>query len=281
MKISVFQSAAKIQYELLEAGIEKCKKNFNIELASFVEEEPNENYFIASVDKRRESFLKAMKSDGNILWAARGGYGSVDVLSLLEKKLKLMSTKKVLGCSDVTSIHALLSNNNIVSYHAPMLATQNWINSSENIVNSVRSVLYSDVLVPVPLADKTKSFSGRLVGGNLAVLSSLMGTPWELQLREGDILFLEDIAEPYYKLSRMLKQLSYSANFDKVKLCFGEMKDCAKGFESEDDLIKLIMKDYSNEYVSGLAAGHGVVNYCLPLNHNVEIKEGLLSPICD
>jgi muramoyltetrapeptide carboxypeptidase len=279
LTVGVFRSGSKIDESLLEQGKAKFKEISDLEIREFEIKKNNTVYFSGNSVQRSDSFLKVYE-DKNIefLWAARGGYGTIEILNQLSTQGKEWSGKKIIGYSDVTALHSFLSNISIASYHAPMIATQKWSESADKPLESMSNLFKGKSLLPIPVESDSNT-KGRIVGGNLSVLASLMGTPWQLKLQKGDILLLEDINEPYYALARSLKQLSYSPNFYECSLCWGELTQCGKDFKSEHELIVALSDPYGLKNRMGLQVGHGNVNYCLRLGANVTIDGQLL--YCD
>lgn len=158
------------------------------------------------------------------LWILRGGSGGGHLLPHLDYDLIRRHPKAVVGYSDTTSIHlGLLSGAGLVSFHAPVASS---MFTDYNLAN-LRAVLMEprsthtfheapenaakarDQKQFAPLTFRPGRAEGRLVGGNLAVLSALVGTPYAAQAR-GRLLFLEEIREAPYRVDRMLEQLRQS-----------------------------------------------------------------------
>jgi muramoyltetrapeptide carboxypeptidase len=276
LSVGVFFSGSKIDQSLLAEGKKKIEEQVGQAVKVFDIEENETSYFAGDKKARTQSFMNAFADpDVEFLWAARGGYGTIDILDALPTDVALWHRKKVIGFSDITAMHAHLSNLGVSSYHAPMVATTQWLECNGEPLSSMKRSLNNGLPQPVSLASN-KDCEGRLIGGNLAVLASLMGTPYQLRLDKGDVLFLEEINEPYYAMVRMLKQLSYSPNFYDCSLCWGELKNCGKGFESEESLVRTLCEPYSLETRMGLKSGHGDVNNCLKLGSQVRIIGNLL-----
>lgn len=274
MKAQVFYPASRFDADLLAKGVSKAQ-SLGLEIICPPAPEP-QWFHCASLDDRRRNFLEALKGPAEILWASRGGYGTAQFLDDLTEDLSLWKGKSLVGFSDLTSLHAWTSNRNIISFHAPMIATRGWTEATQSEIDSWTSSIVNQQ--PEPLLFQNSEInpisSGRLIGGNLTVLASLMGTPHQLKLRSGDILFLEDIQEPPYRLSRALFQLSYSPHFKEVQILWGQLTDC--GTEDEKSLIEKLMENYDNPWGLGLSSGHGRPNLTLPLGTRASIRENIL-----
>jgi muramoyltetrapeptide carboxypeptidase len=157
-----------------------------------------------------------------------------------------------------------------------MLATALWNEQSQDDDQRFLDAIANRALAPLALKGESSDWQGRLVGGNLTVLASLMGTPWQLKLNEGDILFLEDIAEPPYKLFRSLYQLSHSPNFASCQIILGHFTNCARPPQSIQALMHDLMKPYSNSWNYGCPAGHEAPNACIWLGKKASITQNQL-----
>ena len=132
-------------------------------------------------------------------------------------------------------------------------------------------------------ASKPGLIEGPLCGGNLCMLTTLMGTPWQPQL-DGSILMLEEIGEPAYKIQRMLSQLRYSGILDNIKaIGFGSFTSCP--FPSSLTLEKLIL-EFSQKIkvpiLVNLPFGHGRSNKIWNLGRHYQINlDGSMTPVSD
>ena len=254
-----------------------------------------ERFLAGSDADRAASLLFAAKNPlVRGIWCARGGYGSTRLLPLLDR-LKLAnhikkSPKLLLGYSDITALHLYLyKKTGLKSIHAPLIATEKFLKlpkSTENILQNIfKGTLalgkksYTARWATKALAPIKKDISGVLLGGNLTLLTNLAGTPWQPDL-SGSILFIEDCAEPAYRLDRMLTQLWNSGMLHGVRavavgdvsqdvvLKKGERKDAWK-LALIDRLVKKKIPVIYN-----LPVGHGKKNEPLPLGVRAKITRG-------
>lgn len=201
--------------------------------------------YLSKDDKARAEELMNFFVDPEVkcIVAARGGYGSIRILDLLDYDLIRQNPKIIIGFSDITSLLiAIYKKANFLTFHGP---TGNF--SLESFTaNSLESMIFekddknknrvsykfakSDVLV------SGESF-GRLVGGNLSNLVALLGTDFEFD-SSNCILFLEEVSEPPYKIDRMLKQLELAGKF---KNCNGVLL----GYFGKLDARRNFFPDYS------------------------------------
>jgi muramoyltetrapeptide carboxypeptidase len=274
LKAQVFFPASRFDSILLQKGSEKARE-LGIDL--ICPALPTPNWFqCATLKDRLDSIRCALAGPAEILWASRGGYGTAEWLSELPEDMELWREKRVVGFSDLTALHAWTSNRNLPSYHAPMVATRGWAEASKKELQSWRKAVLEKAPETLPFSDGERGplKSGRLIGGNLTVLASLMGSPHQLEFRAGDLLFLEDIQEPPYRLARSLFQLSHSPHFRAIQIIWGQLTDC--GEEPDKLLISRLMKPYDNPWAMGLEVGHGRPNYSIRLGVHAQITKGML-----
>ncbi|MCG8549977.1 MAG: LD-carboxypeptidase [Desulfobacterales bacterium] len=224
--------------------------------------------YLAGTDRQRAGVLNSLFSDPGIkgIIAARGGFGAMRLLPLLDWDAIAENPKLFIGFSDPTAlISALVCNAGICAIHGPNLvslaqADQKTLDSFSKTVAGrfTRIDLPSDqVIVPGRAA-------GRLVGGNLATLVHMIGTPYQPDFA-GGILFIEDVGEPAYKIDRMLTQMKMAGVLDGIKgVLTGSFENC-----DNDAYIPLIIKEVFSEsnipICMGIGVGHGAENLSLPM----------------
>jgi muramoyltetrapeptide carboxypeptidase len=188
----------------------------------------------AGTAAERVADLHEMFTDREVrgIWAVRGGSGASQMLPLIDYGLIRRHPKVFVGFSDITALHlAILKHAGLVSFHGPV-ASARFTDYSATQLEAVlmhprqETVLYpsienmrsaSDPATPLAAEFRLRTLTpgvaeGRLIGGNLTVLSALMGTPYAPDWR-GAILFLEEIREAPYRIDRMLTQLDQSLAF--------------------------------------------------------------------
>lgn len=175
--------------------------------------------YLSGTDAQRMSDMQEALDDPECkaILCARGGYGSVRILEKLNWAGFLREPKWLAGFSDITFFHNHIQACNLPSIHATMP-----LNFKENTSESLNSLV--DALSGKPRIYeyhatngyfKSGQAEGNLVGGNLAVLHALMGTPKQPEFRDA-ILFIEDIGEYLYAIDRMLYTLELAGVFDKI-----------------------------------------------------------------
>lgn len=229
--------------------------------------------FLAGSDGLRAAELNAFFADESVaaILCLRGGYGAARLLPALDYELIAQHPKLFIGYSDITALHtALYQRSSLITVHGPV-AVQ--LPDAAGYTKSVfcaglRGALGGEVKLPpentlVPfIAGRAQ---GRLVGGNLAVLASLVGTPYELDA-SGCILFLEETGEALYRIDRLLNQLWQSGLLGRISgLIFGDFTDCNGGAGCcTDEVIRYYANLCAKPTAFGLPVGHGRYNMFLP-----------------
>lgn len=246
----------------------------------------NEGY-LAGSDKLRASELNKFFADDEIdaILCFGGGYGCTRILDLLDYDLIRKHPKLLIGFSDVTALHtAIGQNSRLVTIHGPMLKTLSRKPTQYTISSFCRGLRMSVPLGAFPLPKKhdLESFYpgrafGKLIGGNLSVITSLCGTPYELK-GENSILFLEDIGEDAYAIDRMLRQLWQNGLLKDIKgLIFGNFSHCQPNKQEPYEFtVKEVLEQYANlakvPTIYNFPAGHERTNAFLPLGVNATIN---------
>jgi muramoyltetrapeptide carboxypeptidase len=259
--IGVIAPAGPITAEALAAGLAALQRRgyHPIHLPSILD---RELYFAGSVQRRLDE-LHRMFSDPEVkgIVCFRGGYGSNYLLPHLDLELIRSHPKFFCGCSDVTTLLTYLCDRaGLVVFHGPMLQRdaqpegvdeESW-HAATSGQPGVRD-FGEQVQVLVP-----GHADGVLYGGCLSLLCASLGTPYEIQT-QGAILFIEDVAEPAFRIDRMLMHLKLAGKLNEVRgIIFGEMLDCARGAEGYtlQDVVLRIVGDLGVPVVYGLPSGH-------------------------
>src|SRR5215472_1766624 len=221
-------------------------------------------YFAGSA-QRRLTELHEMFSRPEVkaIICARGGYGCNYLLPDLDLNLVRANPKIFCGCSDVTTLLTYLCDRvGMVTFHGPMLNVdirpdgvddESWGAAFISGEVCQRKFSRDEVQTLVP-----GSAQGTLYGGCLSILCASLGTPYEIDTR-GTILFLEDLAEPAYRIDRMLMQLKLAGKFDGVQgVIFGEMLNCARNVQDYalQDVVLRVVGDLGVPVAYGLKSGH-------------------------
>lgn len=237
--------------------------------------------FLAGPDHAKLEALEELAGSREIedILAMRGGYGGIRLLPSFDKSRILRNYDKVLwGYSDLTVIqHYFFEKCGAAWVHAPMLGSASfhspnalearWWRSSLATKSSVDTHILR--AVAADLSIKRTMLSGPLMGGNLACLVSMMGTPWEPRFPTSTLLFIEDIKEPAYKMDRLLHQLSGHRDIKNISaVLVGHLTECTEGM----NIIKLWSQNLGIPTYKGLRAGHQAPHLPLPMGIRVNLE---------
>jgi len=248
------------------------------------------NGFIAGDDQQRLLDLHWAFETKEIkaVWCVRGGYGCARLLPLLDFDLIKKNPKIFIGYSDVTVLlNAITQRTGIITYHGPIGAHQ----FIPKVVENIKAVLFDNtkevtLSIAKPfLEEKDEGFfdkvihegsvTGELAGGNLALVHSVMGTPYEIDFKD-KLVFLEDIHEKPYALDRMFTNLLLGNKFNDAKgIALGVFADCqpkpTDDSISLEEMIEDRMSSLSCPSLYGLAFGHIHDNMILPIGEQATL----------
>lgn len=231
----------------------------------------SENQYSGSVTERLED-LHAMIADPEVkaVVAARGGYGCAHLLPGMDIELMTGHPKWFIGFSDMTALHSHL-NKRMESIHGvmPFSLEMTEPQDAKSFDFLVRVLKGEHIAYTIPGAEFSRegSVTARLTGGNLSVLYSLSGTPYEPDY-EGAILFLEDLDEYLYHVDRMILNMDQQGIFKKITGLiigdFSDMRDNTEPFgKNALEIIAEMMEKYRFPALFGFPAGHKISNYPL------------------
>lgn len=184
------------------------------------------HFQFAGTDAQRAADLQRAIDDPKVkaIWCARGGYGTVRIMDRIDLSPLRRSPKWIIGFSDITVLHSALHDLRICSLHGQMPFTI--ARKSKAARETLRRALFGEELAIRRRAtngDRPGTCEGRLVGGNLSMLYSLRGTPYDID-PAGKILLLEDLDELLYHVDRMVQNLRLGGWFrDLAGLVVGGM----------------------------------------------------------
>ena len=250
--------------------------------------------YLAGSDAARAADLNAMFADDGVdaIWCVRGGYGASRILPALDYALMQRKPKALIGYSDITALHVAIHRHaGLVTFHGPVAFRA----FTPYSLGELKRVLWTGE-TPVRLGgpppfERTEGrvdwenrvatlvpgrARGRLLGGNLCLMSHLCGTPYFPDLR-GAILFLEDVEEAYYRIDRMLTQLWLSGALAGVAgVAFGKFTNCnSSPFFLQnrplDDILAERCRALGVPAVSGIMVGHIEDQTTLPVGCLAEL----------
>lgn len=243
-----------------------------------------EDLLCANTDALRFSHLKeALTSDADEIMAIIGGYGLTRLMPALLSLPKPDKAKVMYGFSDITALHIFLNQFwNWPTVHGPCgvglineKANKVSISRTLRIMNEGLSAYELPELIPLnSAATRFTDILGEVVGGNLCLVQTSLGTPWQLNTTD-KILFLEDVSERGYRIDRMLNHLEQAGLFQRVKaVLFGEFTkgEEPSGLNLVGDVLQEFAKNVSFPIFQLPGCGHGHQNYPIPFNFAVNLK---------
>jgi len=256
--------------------------------------------YLAGTDAERAADLNAAFADPKIdaVWCLRGGYGTSRILPLLDYGTIRKNPKPFIGFSDITAtLNAINRLTGLVTFHGPVAGST----LSEYSLAAFRKVVTDGFAGPIaeppPFAPREGivdrenrvwklapgKAKGRLVGGNLSVFSTLVGTPFEPELK-GRILFLEEIEEDPYRIDRWLTQLLLTGKLSGLSgVALGKFSDCTPGPNRDSTLLgswtwQEVCADRLGQLgipvVAGLCFGHTRDKATVPVGAMAELDAG-------
>ncbi len=262
-------------FGLLHDGIRFLEsKGFRVHASERVLSKEPYLFYANTLEERLFDFQEALLDQNvKIIWSLRGGYGSAEIAnSLLD--FKPTSPKLFVGFSDMTSIHTLFNN----YYQLPSLHANGVLSclrnpfSFEEIINVIQGEPLAFDLTALNYC--ALDLDGVIVGGNLKVLSSLIGTPLAPNF-DDKILILEDVNEPGYAIMRDLMHLKYSGLLAKVKAIV--FADFTQGDALVDQVIAAFSNDIKIPAFRAAGFGHGLINTPVMLGSVCCIKDNILT----
>jgi len=241
------------------------------------------NGYLAGSDEDRAAQINGMFANPDVkaIICARGGYGTTRILDLLDYDLIAKNPKIIGGYSDITALlTAIWKKTKLVTFHSSMLVpedTEYTRTSMWNIFSNGKKG--TKILCEPNTADGIVMHDGNargtLVGGNLTLLDSMLGTEYDYSL-QNKILFIEEINEPPYKVDRMLTHIRNSKNIKGLKgIIFGKMQGCEAQGENSLTLDQVL-----SDFISGLdipvvkdfSFGHVKSRCTLPIGAKVSLR---------
>lgn len=274
--IGAIAPAGAVQLDKLEEGISwLLKQGYQIKRGKHL---TSRYSYLAGEDHERAADIMAMFLDDQVdaIMCARGGYGCMRLLSLLDYKTIRKHPKIFVGYSDITALHAaLLQRSGMVSFHGPMVAS-----SLAGEIDLYSLEVLQQIIVEKQLPFFSGEFihpgeaEGHIIGGNLSIIAALIGTPYELSF-ENVILCIEEVNEAPYRIDRLLTQLLLSGRLKQAAgIVVGDFEDCVSE-DAESSIVSIITERLSGLNVpilTGIHFGHGEHNVTLPLGIKARIS---------
>jgi muramoyltetrapeptide carboxypeptidase len=263
-RIALVAPASPFKPEELDAGVaELARLGFE---AVYDERVFARRRYVAGTAAVRASALHDAWSDPSIaaLIAMRGGYGSAQLLPLLDASVMQRAAKVFIGYSDVTTLLWFHLRHGLVSFHGPMIERRFAAGETgydrASFLRAVQEAAPMGELTPPELAAlKAGEASGVLVGGTLTQMTASLGTPWACEPPPGCLLFLEDVGERPYRIDRMLTQLAQAGILARAGgLIVGELPSCDEpaGEPRIRDVLNDFFQDFPGPVLFGFPSGH-------------------------
>jgi len=237
-------------------------------------------HFAGTDNQRAEDFQKALDNPNiKAIWCARGGYGTVRMIDKLDFTAFKQNPKWIIGYSDITAIHNQLNIEGSESIHAIMCTSLTEdLKDIEANVTTFKSAIFGDVLsytINSSKYNKTGITSGQLVGGNLTLLHTMLGSKSSIDM-DGKILFFEEIGEYAYHIDRMLQSLKRAGYFENCKgLIVGSISKVRKNTtpwgKSVQQLILDVVSEYDFPVLFNFPAGHEKDNHAMIFGRTIQL----------
>ena len=264
-RVAIVAPASAFNSEDLIAGSEELRAlGFDVHYEPTVLERTG---FTAGSAETRARALQAAWTDPSIaaIVAARGGYGSLQLLPLLDRGFFADDAKAFVGYSDNTSLMSWLTLScEVVTFHGPMIEGR----LARGPAGYDRDTFERCLTRPAPIGRITHSqvevvrggeAAGMLIGGTMTQLASSLGTPYAFDPPRGSVLFLDEVAERPYRIDRIFTQLTQAGIIGRASaLVFGEMPRCDEpnGTPRIRDVIADMTRDFKGPVLYGLPSGH-------------------------
>jgi muramoyltetrapeptide carboxypeptidase len=225
--------------------------------------------YLAGSDAERAELLMNLFADESVkaILCARGGFGSMKLLPLLDFEAIRANVKILMGFSDITALLvAIFDSCRIVTFHGPLVTTlkRDGRKTCSAFVEAVSSGAPLVLTPRQPVVLSPGKASGILMGGNLTSLCHLLGTPYEPDFN-GRLLFLEDRQEAPYRIDRMLSQLHLTGRLDGVGgVILGTFEACGT-LEDVYAIVKEVFGFTGIPILAGFELGHGTDNLTVPI----------------
>jgi len=246
--------------------------------------------YLAGTDEQRASDFNEMLRDRNVkaIFALRGGYGTPRILRLLDYSAARRNPKIIVGYSDLTALQlAMFKKIGLVTFSGPMVSVEMW-NAIDpfteehfwRVITSPTGIgsLTNPPEEPLKIL-RTGKASGRLLGGNLSLLASLMGTPFLPNLRRA-VLVLEEVDEAPHRVDRMFAQLMNSGIFKVVSaVVLGKFTDCvptdpSKPYLTVEQVVDNLAAIVRCPLIANLQYGHIPRKLTIPIGLKVKVDAG-------
>lgn len=260
--VAIVSTARKIEPEVLEPAI-SILESWGLKIRIGATIGASKDQFAGSDQERIDDLQKAINDpEVKAIICARGGYGTVRIVDHIDLSIFAERPKWIVGYSDVTVLHAHLAQvHGTTSIHSTMPV--NFKENSDDALATLKAALFGEPLVlhgAAHVFNRTGEAVGEVVGGNLSILYSLMGSRSELD-PGGKILVLEDLDEYLYHVDRMMQNLDRAGKLHELAgLIVGGMTDMNDNDipfgKTAEEIIREIVAKYEYPVCYGFPVGH-------------------------
>lgn len=290
--LGVFAPAGPVDREAYDKGLERLATRYRIREAANVHVRTG---YLSGDDAQRARATQALFDDPGVdaLIAARGGYGTMRILAKLDYARWSRDPIALCGYSDLTALHMGLGARRISSIHGPVVTSFGTIDERDwsaftamlegRSAESSRPGGTSLTLQPLGRARLARRVAAPFVGGNLSLISALVGTPW-LPTFNGTILFLEDVGEKPYRIDRMIVQMALAGAFQGVHaIVLGDFTKCDPPPERPGvdvwEVLAELLDDVGVPTYTGYPGGHGERNFAFAQGGIVALEPSSEGPV--
>ncbi|MEM6719353.1 MAG: LD-carboxypeptidase [Bacteroidota bacterium] len=275
--VGIVSTARKISIAEIEAAI-ALLHNWDLKVVLGTTIELEDHQFAGDDRTRAQNFQQFMDDDSiDAIWCARGGYGTIRIIDQLDFSRFVQHPKWIIGYSDVTVLHSKGQQLGFETLHATMPI--NIPNNSAMALGSLKALLFGESLqytIPATDSNKKGEATGKLIGGNLSMLYSMLGSDLSLDT-DGKILFVEDLDEYLYHIDRMLMNLKRNGYFENLAgLIVGGMTDMHDNTipfgKNVHEIILDITAEYDFPICFNFPAGHLDDNRALVFGRKVTLQ---------
>ena len=260
--VALISTARKVSLSELDFAINKIK-SWGLNVCFGKNLFKQDNQFAGTIKERAEDLQWAL-DDVNIkaIFFARGGYGSVHVVDSVDWQTFTTNPKWLIGFSDITVFHSHVHQCfNIPTLHAAMPIT--YLKNTDGAIKNIRDILFGEKVAykfEGHSFNKNGKVKANIVGGNLSILYSLLGSKSQLNT-DGKILFLEDLDEYLYHIDRMMQALKRAGMLENLSGlivgCMNGMNDNTIPFgKTAEEIIRDVVSEYKYPVAYNIPAGH-------------------------
>ncbi len=234
--------------------------------------------YAGTAQERADDFIEALKDTSiKAILSNRGGYGTIQLVDLIDLKLVTDNPKWLIGFSDITTLHAMETKAGVMSIHGTMSSFIGKTRGKDDNSTLLRDLLKGNVptyKVPKHKFNQKGKAEGILVGGNMATFVPLVGAS-DIDVFSGDgiILFMEEVGESLHNIDRMFNALELHGVMENVKgVILGEFVDSGTdlNYETTEEMLSKYLKKYNIPVLCGFPAGHDDVN--VPIVMGAKVK---------